>query len=105
MPRFAIPRHDEPRALRGNLPADSGVTVVLFHNALSLRDQIAIARHGGHAIQTRQLSEVNYDEDDVFDVDPVMNNLDRFERAEAISGTISERLTRKNKDRLDEVRV
>lgn len=78
----------------------------LFQGVKSLSEQIRSFRAGGLSTGTRQLSDGNYDEDSSLDVDPSSEfGLDRFEKAEAISSTISDRMAKKQKDKLDHAEV
>lgn len=72
----------------------------------TLRDQIASYRAGGLKSGVRQLSDSNYDEDDQAAVDPSSQfGLDRFERATAITDQISDRMSRKKREKLDHAEV
>lgn len=63
-----------------------------------LSEEIRIMRNGGHSVQTRQLGDTNYDEDDVKTVDPPVDSLDKFERAQAITDQIPERVESRKKE-------
>lgn len=68
-----------------------------------LSDQIRSYRCGGLSTGTRQLSESNYDEDDVVDIDPSSEfGLDRFEKSEELAATISRRMAAKKKQKLND---
>lgn len=72
----------------------------------SLSDQIRSYRAGGLHMGSRQLSDSNYDEDDSTVCDPSSQfGMDRFEKAEAIAGQISERMAKKHKDKLEKAEV
>lgn len=77
----------------------------LILGAVPLNRQIEIMRAGGHAVPTRQLGDTNYDEDDVYTVDPSVDKLDRFERAEAIASVISDRIAAKKMNKLEKAEV
>lgn len=85
--------------------ASACVSKDLILGAIPLNRQIEIMRAGGHAVSTRQLGETNYDEDDVLTVDPSVDTLDRFERAEAIASLISDRIAKKKKEKLEKAEV
>ncbi len=71
-----------------------------------LSAQIASFRAGGLKTGSRELKDSSYDEDGVFDTDPSSEfGLDRFEKAEAISSQISERMSKKKKDSLEHAEV
>jgi hypothetical protein len=68
----------------------------------SLSDQIRSFRAGGLSSGTRELKDSLYDEDDSTDVDPSSEfGLDRFERSEAIAATVSDRMAKKKKEKLE----
>lgn len=72
----------------------------------TLSQQIASFRAGGLGSGQRPLEESVYDEDDVEDIDPSSEfGLDRFEKSEAIAATISDRMAKKHKQKLDEAKV
>lgn len=77
----------------------------LNYGILPLSSQISAMRRGGVSLSTRQLGDGNYDEDDSEGVDPSINDLDRFERLQAITDTISERIAKRDKDKLDHAEV
>ena len=91
--------HEEP--VKCVPPADP-----LLEGVMPLRDQIASFRRGGLGLGSRPLPDSAYDEDDTTDVDPTSEfGLDRFERAEAIASTISDRMKSKHSDKLDHADV
>lgn len=73
---------------------------------MSLSDQIRVYRAGGLPPAVRQLNDSVYDEDDVSDVDPSSEyGKDRFERVEAITDMISDRMLAQKKKKLQEAQV
>lgn len=92
-----------PRAPRGfeGTPRDQMICGVK-----SLSDQIRSFRAGGLSSGTRELKDSLYDEDDSIDVDPSSEfGLDRFERGEAIAATVSDRMAKKSKEKLEHAEV
>lgn len=77
----------------------------LNFGVLPLSSQISAMRRGGVSLSTRQLGDGNYDEDGSETIDPAINDLDRFERLNAITDTISERMKQRDKDKLDHADV
>lgn len=71
----------------------------------SLSRMIRIQRAGGVAVKVRQLSDSDYDEDDSTVVDPSIDNLDKFERAQALSDQISYRMRKQKEDKLKNLEV
>lgn len=70
----------------------------LIQGVKCLSDQIRSYRCGGLSTGTRRLSESNYDEDDVEEVDPSSEfGLDRFEKSEELASSISRRMARKRR--------
>lgn len=89
---------------RGKFPPTSPDE--LLHGVKSLSDQIRSYRAGGLSLGTRELGDSNYDEDDSNQVDPSIEpGLDRFERAEALASTISSRMQKKHKEKLEKAEV
>ena len=87
------------------VPSKSTPTSVddLIQGVKCLSDQIRSYRCGGLSTGTRQLSESNYDEDDVIDVDPSSEfGLDRLEKSKELAATISRRMAAKKKAKLNE---
>ena len=78
----------------------------LLHGVKPLSDQIRSYRAGGLSTGTRELGDSNYDEDDSDQIDPSVDpGLDRFERAEALASTISSRMQKKHKEKLEKAQV
>lgn len=77
----------------------------LNFGVLPLSSQISAMRRGGVSLSTRRLGDGNYDEDDSETIDPAINDLDRFERLNAITDTISERMKQRDKDKLEHADV
>ncbi len=73
--------------------------------AMSLSDQISAQRAGAHSVSTRPLTDANYDEDDSVAVDPSVDLLDKFERAQAITDQISYRTRKHREDKLKNLDV
>lgn len=89
---------------RGNFAPTSSDE--LLHGVKPLSDQIRSYRAGGLPLGTRELGDSNYDEDDSNQVDPSIDpGLDRFERAEALASTISSRMQKKHKEKLEKAQV
>lgn len=78
----------------------------LVHGVKPLSDQIRTYRAGGLKMGSRELSDSNYDEDDFTGIDPSSEfGTDRFEKAEAMAGLISERMAKKHKQKLEQAQV
>lgn len=92
---------------RPDLMASVGTTLdELVCGVKSLSDQVRSFRAGGLSSGTRELKDSLYDEDDSTDVDPSSEyGLDRFERSEAIAATVSDRMAKKKKDKLEHAEV
>lgn len=88
-------------------PSQRGTSVdELLFGVKSLSDQIRTMRHGGLGPGVRQLSDSNYDEDDVQTVDPSSDfTLDRFEKSEEIASQISTRMKQKHDEKLKHAEV
>lgn len=87
------------------IPSKSTPTSVddLIQGVKCLSDQIRSYRCGGLSTGTRKLSDSNYDEDDVIDVDPSSEfGLDRFEKSEELAATISRRMAARKKQKLND---
>jgi hypothetical protein len=78
----------------------------LIYGVKPLSDQIRSMRAGGLPLGSRQLEDSNYDEDDSRDVDPTVEpGLDRFEKAEALSATISARMRKRHEEKLKQAKT
>ena len=78
----------------------------LIQGVKCLSDQIRSYRCGGLSTGTRPLSESNYDEDDVEEIDPSSEfGLDRFEKSEELASSISRRMAAKMKERLKQAKT
>lgn len=72
----------------------------------TLSDQIRTMRHGGLPVSSRELTDANYDEDDVQTIDPSSDyTLDRFEKSEEIASQISTRMKQKHDEKLKHAEV
>lgn len=72
----------------------------------TLSDQIRSFRAGGLSSGTRELKDSLYDEDDSTEVDPSSEfGVDRFERSERIAATVSDRMAKKKKEKLEHAEV
>lgn len=78
----------------------------LIQGVKCLSDQIRSYRCGGLSTGTRRLSESNYDEDDVEEVDPSSQfGLDRFEKSEKLASSISRRMAAKKREKLQQAKT
>lgn len=88
-------------AVQNPTPADE-----LIFGVKSLSDQIRTMRHGGLPVGSRELTDANYDEDDVQTIDPSSDfTLDRFEKSEEIASQISTRMKQKHDEKLKHAEV
>lgn len=91
------PRSSVCRSVLPPTPEDD-----FLHGVLPLSEQIRKVLAGGQPPQSRELRDSNYDEDDSQDVDPLSEfGIDRFERAEAMTDLISDRIAKKKKKQLE----
>nr|DAM54587.1 MAG TPA: hypothetical protein [Microviridae sp.] len=92
---------------RPDLMASVGTTLdELVCGVKSLSDQVRSFRAGGLSSGTRELKDSLYDEDDSIEVDPSSEfGVDRFERSERIAATVSDRMAKKKKEKLEHAEV
>lgn len=77
----------------------------LIFGVKSLSDQIRSMRKGGLPLGSRELSESSYDEDGSEEVDPTFEpGADRFEKMEALSSVVSDRMRKKHEERFKQAK-
>lgn len=92
------------RGSRGTCAPTSADDVVFGVKPLS--EQIRSMRNGGLPLGSRELSDVNYDEDDCEDIDPTFEpGFDRFEKSEALRDRISDRMKKRYEERLKQAKT
>lgn len=106
---FGVPLYSD-RSRSMTIASDPGPHFVdspeLIEGVKTMSDQIASYRAGGLKMGSRELKDSHFDEDDVDIIDPSSEfGSDRFEKAEAIAGLVSERMAKKRKQKLEQAEV